>query len=54
MISTAIGTSERYAKVDYPSYWYFGPFGSLVPYPKEHVNLAAALRPLSYEVQHPI
>ena len=51
LLSTTIGTVSRFQYVDYPSFWYLGPFGTIVPYPKDKVNIAASLKPFSYEVE---
>ena len=49
-LSSFVGSWLRYQKVDFSSSWYNGPFGLLVPYPKVKVDVAATLKPLSYEV----
>ena len=49
-MSSSLATSYRFPKVDYPAAWHYGPFGTLLPYPKETINLAASFKPLSYGV----
>ena len=49
-LSSFVGSWLRYQKVGFSSSWYNGPFGLLVPYPKVKVDVAATLKPLSYEV----
>lgn len=49
-MSTSLATAYRLPKVDYPAAWTYWPFGILLPYPKESINLAASLEPLPYEV----
>ena len=50
MLSNTIPTSLRFEKVDFPASWAYGGFGALMPYPREKLDLAASLKPLSYEV----
>ena len=49
-MATSLATSYRLLKVDYPAAWYYGPFSTLLPYPKESINLAASFEPFSFEV----
>lgn len=49
-LSTIVPLSYRYQLVDFPACWYNSPFVTLVPYPKEKVNLSASFKPLSYQV----
>ena len=50
-MTVIVALSYRYQIVDFPASCYYTPFGTLVPYPKENVNLYAALKPLSYQVK---
>ena len=52
LLSSTIGTSTRFQYVDYPSCWYYGPFGTIVPYPKDKLDFSAPLKPFSFKVQH--
>ena len=49
-LSTTIATSSRVKKVDFPSSWAYAPFSTLLPYPRETLDMAASFKPLSYEV----
>ena len=52
-MATSIATSYRLQKVDFPAAWTYGSFSTLLPYPRERINLAASFEPLSYEVYTP-
>ena len=53
ILAVAIGTPSRFKQVDLSANWYQGPFATLVPYPKEKLNVTAPFKPLSYEVITP-
>ena len=50
-MSTTIANPIRIRKADFSVAWIFGPYSTLLPYPKEAVNFAATFEPLSYEVR---
>ena len=50
-MSTTIGTPTRYRNADFTASWFYGPFSTLLPYPRETFNLAASFEPLSYKVR---
>ena len=49
-LGVTLATPSRFQIADFPSYWYQGPFSTLIPYPIETFNLAASFKPLSYKV----
>ena len=50
LLSNTIPTSARLQKVDFTASWAYGDFSTLMPYPREELDLAASFKPLSYEV----
>ena len=50
LLTAIVALSYRHQMVDFPASWYYTPFGVLVPYPSEKVNLSAAFKPLSHQV----
>ena len=52
-MTTIFALSYRYQLADFPAFWSYGPFGTLVPYPKQNANLSASFQPLSYQVITP-
>lgn len=46
-MSNSVGTNARFKNADYPANWFHGPFGCIVPYPRETLDLTSSLRPLS-------
>ena len=50
VLHAIVANPSRLQRMDFPSNWYDGPFGGVIPYPKETVNITAALEPLSYQV----
>ena len=51
LLTAIVGLSYRYKMVDFPASGYSSPFGTLVPYPKQNVNLSSIFKPLSYQVR---
>lgn len=47
LLSNSVGTNARFKNADYPANWFHGPFGCIVPYPRETLDLTSSLRPLS-------
>lgn len=50
LLCAMVALSYRYQLVDFPASWYYSPFGTLVPYPAQNVNLFASFQPFSYQV----
>ena len=38
--------------MDFSASYYYGPFGTIVPYPKAKFDFTAPLKPLTYEVRN--
>ena len=49
-MSTTIGTPTRYHNADFTASWFYGPFSTLQPYPREILNLTALFKVLSFTV----
>ena len=49
-LASTVGNPFRFAKVDFPAAWAYWPISTLLPYPKEAIDLAACLKPLKFEV----
>ena len=49
-LSSVLINRVNLPKIDYSAAWAYWPFSTLLPYPKERLNLAASLEPFSYEV----
>lgn len=50
VMGASVGLSNRLKVVDFPASYYHTGFWSVVPYPKENVNLSSTYKPLSYQV----
>lgn len=50
VLGPAVATPFGLQNSDYPASWTEGKFMCIVPYPREKDNIAASLKPLSYEV----
>ena len=50
-MASAVVNPFRFAKVDFPAAWAYWPISTLLPYPKETIDLAACFKPLTYEVK---
>ena len=49
-LSSTIPTAARLRVVDFPASHFSGGFSTIVPYPNGKFNIAASVKPLSYEV----
>ena len=49
-LASASGNPSRFAKVDFPAACAYWPISTLLPYPKETIDLAACFKPLKFEV----
>ena len=49
-ISTAVATTSHFKQADFPAYFWYEPFITLILYPSETLNLAASFKPLLNEV----
>ena len=49
-LSASYATPTHFQQADFPVNWWYGPFSTLIPYPKDTTNFLASFKPLSYQV----